>query len=221
MIEPTEIIRSKRKSIALVVNNKGELIVRAPFYVSEQKIMDFVLCKQKWIESKILKVQKFDEKYSEITMSDGDFIFFLGDKYPINLKNDINTVFLDSDKIYVPDTDSSKELLADWLKEQALTVISQRVKKYESVMQVCCNSVKISNAKSRWGCCTSSNNVNFTWRLIMCPLTVIDYVVVHELSHITHKNHSRLFWCRVESFLPLYRQEENWLKQNSKLMDII
>ena len=82
-------------------------------------------------------------------------------------------------------------------------------------------TVKLSEAKARWGSCSTKNNLNFSWRLVMCPLSVIDYVAVHELSHITYKNHSPAFWARVKTVLPTYEDDQEWLKANRKLMEII
>jgi len=72
--------------------------------------------------------------------------------------------------------------------------------------------LRITNARKRWGSCSVKGNLNFTWRLIMAPLQVIDYVVVHELVHIKEKNHSKNFWNHVSSYLPDYKQKRKELK---------
>lgn len=92
---------------------------------------------------------------------------------------------------------------------------------YSNVMGVTPGIIKLSEAKARWGSCSTKNNLNFAWRLVMCPLSVIDYVVVHELSHITYKNHSPAFWARVKTVLPTYEDAQEWLRINKKLMEII
>jgi predicted metal-dependent hydrolase len=83
------------------------------------------------------------------------------------------------------------------------------------------SSIKMSDAQRRWGSCSAKNALNFAWRLVMCPLSVIDYVVVHELSHITYKNHSTKFWSRVATVMPRYREALEWLRLNRKLMEVI
>jgi hypothetical protein len=79
----------------------------------------------------------------------------------------------------------------------------------------------MSEAKRRWGSCGAGNTLNFAWRLVMCPQSVIDYVVVHELSHITYKDHSAKFWTRVATVMPNYREAQDWLRLNRRLMEII
>ena len=72
----------------------------------------------------------------------------------------------------------------------------------------------ISSARTRWGSCSAKGTLSFTWRLVMAPLDIIDYVVVHELCHLKEMNHSRAFWERVETILPDYKRRRKWLKEN-------
>lgn len=109
----------------------------------------------------------------------------------------------------------------EWMKAEAERVLSERVKKYSSLTGTSYSSLKLSDAKARWGSCGAKGSLNFAWRLIMCPISVIDYIVVHELSHITYKNHSEGFWARVKTVLPNYTEQQDWLKINRKIMDTI
>ncbi len=81
-------------------------------------------------------------------------------------------------------------------------------------------SIKITSAKKRFGSCSPNGSLNFSWRLMMAPLNIIDYVVVHELVHIEERNHSKNFWNKVRIILPDYKQSEKWLKDNSQLLTI-
>lgn len=220
MIEPKQIIRTKRRSIALVVNSEGELIVRAPNVVSDAEIIKFVEKKQGWLEKKCFSVKAFDEKYSMITMADGDTVVYLGNDYMIDVC-DVKIITIDGNKICVPNTEGSRQLLINWLKENAFNIFVEQTRKYSLLMGVSPKGIKITEAKSRWGSCSQTNNLNFAWRLVMCPISVIDYVIVHELSHIAFKNHSKLFWIRVKTVLPNYKEQQAWLIANRKLMEII
>ena len=219
MIIPKKIIRSKRKSIALVVNSDGELIVRAPYYSDIATIMGFVEAKQNWLQRQCSAVIEANSNFCRITMSEGDIVKFLGEDYTINLCN-VDSIILFDTYIKVPFAYSCDELLA-WLKNKALVLLQKRVTYYATVMCVLPKKVKISCARKRWGSCSFSNNINLAWHLIMCPPAVIDYVVVHELSHITNKSHDRAFWQRVAGVLPYYREQEKWLKTNGKLMEVL
>lgn len=220
MIEPKEIIRTKRKSIALIVKSSGDLIVRAPRFVSNSEIMAFVLKKQKWIEKKCFAAKAFDKKYIPITMSDNDTVVFMGKTYNINI-SDIKKIAIYEDKLLIPANNNSKKNIIVWLKQRALMLLVERTEKYSKIMGVKPNKIKITEAKTRWGSCSQNNNLNFAWRLVMCPVSVIDYVVVHELGHIVYKNHGKDFWVRVKTVLPNYKEQQEWLKINRKLMEII
>ena len=215
---PNEIIRSKRKTLALIINNKGELIVKAPLKMSEARIIEFVKQKQKWINSKIEISNKFSENNQNLLNDNLENVLFLGKTYKVVTSN-VKDIMLENDILYYPQNKVlNKEQIIKWLKKEAKKILENRVSIYANIMKVTPNNIGITSAKTRWGSCSGKNNINFTYRLILCPISVVDYVVVHELSHITHKNHSKKFWNCVESFYPSYKKEENWLKTNKGII---
>ena len=214
-----KVVRSHRKSIALVVDNNANLVVRAPFQVDDGVIADFVQKKRRWIDEKQKKVAFFSEEHPAVTVATGESLMYLGDSYTV-VKSEVADISVSGNEILIPEEFGLSDVVA-WLKKEAARIICERVKRYAQTMGVTPREVKMSEAKARWGSCSSINNLNFTWRLIFCPLSAIDYVVVHELSHITYKNHSPSFWARVKTVLPHYKTEQEWLKANKKLMDAI
>lgn len=214
-----QVVRSNRKSVALVIDNEANLIVRAPARMPDAVIDEFVRKKKRWINEKQQQVAVFGEKHTPVVVETGESIMYLGSNYAI-IKNDGDEVEVSGNELIVPENYDIEALIA-WLKGQAMQIISERVTLYANVMGVTPGTVKLSEAKARWGSCSTKNNLNFAWRLVMCPLSVIDYVVVHELSHITYKNHSPAFWARVKTVLPTYEDGQEWLKLNKKLMEII
>lgn len=214
-----QVVRSNRKSVALVIDNEANLIVRAPLSMSDEDIETFVKKKKRWINEKQQQVAVFGEKHPPVVVETGESVMFLGSSYAI-IKDTVDDVAVSGNELVVPE-DYDRDNLIAWLKEQALQTITERVNLYSNIMGVTPGTVKLSEAKARWGSCSTKNNLNFAWRLVMCPLSVIDYVVVHELSHITYKNHSSAFWARVKTVLPNYEDDQDWLKVNRKLMDII
>lgn len=214
-----QVVRSNRKSVALVIDNEANLIVRAPILMPDTVIDEFVRKKRRWINEKQQQVAVFGEKHPPVVVETGESIMYLGSNYAI-IKDEVDAVEVSGNELVVPES-YDVESLATWLKEQAMQIISERVALYANVMGVTPGAIKLSEAKARWGSCSTKNNLNFAWRLIMCPLSVIDYVVVHELSHITYKNHSPAFWARVKTVLPTYEDDQEWLKVNQKLMEII
>ena len=214
-----KVVRSDRKSIALVIDNEANLVVRAPRAMRDDSIADFVKRKRRWINEKRKQVDVFGEKHSKVEDQTGESIMYMGNSYAI-VQDDVYAVTISGNEILVPQEFSLDDMSA-WLKEEAKRIISERALRYASIMGVVPGEIKLSEAKARWGSCSAKNNLNFAWRLVMCPLSVIDYVVVHELSHITYKNHSPAFWARVKTLLPDYEDRQDWLRLNKRIMDII
>ena len=216
---PCEIIRSNRKTLALVIDSEAKLIIRAPLHISDRKIDEFIARKKRWIFEKQQQVSAFGEKHTQVTVATGDSILYLGNTYTI-MHEPVTEISIIGTTMSIPKGYGMNEVIC-WLRNEANTVIQERVERYANIMGVSFLSIKMSEAKARWGSCSTKNNLNFSWRLIMCPIAVIDYVVVHELSHIEYKNHSTAFWARVKTVLPYYQEQQDWLKVNRKLMEII
>lgn len=214
-----DVVRSNRKSIALVIDHEANLVVRAPKTVTDDVIAAFVRKKRRWINEKQKKVDTFAEKHPPVVVETGESILFQGNSYAL-FKEDREGVLIEGNEIHIPE-DYDQEKLIAWLKDESKKIITERVNFYANTMGVTPGQIKLSEARARWGSCSAKNNLNFAWRLVMCPLSAIDYVVVHELSHITYKNHSAAFWARVKTVLPNYENDQEWLKDNKKLMDII
>ena len=105
-----------------------------------------------------------------------------------------------------------------WYRKHAAQIIPERVEYYASELGLKYTRVRISSAKRIWGSCSGQNSLSFSWRLAMAPVEVIDYIVVHELTHTIHKNHGKLFWRRVAKSIPNHRQLRKWLRDNEHLM---
>ncbi len=97
-------------------------------------------------------------------------------------------------------------------------VFTKRCQYYAQEMGVKYKSLSLSSAKSRWGCCTPHGTLRFCWRLVMAPMDIIDYVVVHELAHLKELNHSARFWGLVSKTIPNYPVSKKWLIDNGALL---
>lgn len=219
-MEIKKVIRSKRKTISLQVSDDATLIVRAPFEVSEKIINRVILKHSNWIEKKKKEMQLRDVKFSKKEFVNGEGFLYLGNYYrlrlvenqktPLNFENEF---FLSKEYLA-----QAKDVFIDWYRERAYEKISERVKWYAQKRGFKYNKINITNAQKRWGSCSCLNNLNFSWRLIMAPLSVIDYVVVHELVHLVEKNHSRAFWNKVKMLMTDYKKHQEWLKKNGHLL---
>jgi len=103
--------------------------------------------------------------------------------------------------------EKAREVFISWYKKEAKKILTERVEFYSKSTGLKPNSVKITSAQKRLGSCSSKGNLNFSWRLVMLPIRVIDYVVVHELAHLEEHNHSKNFWTKVKTIM---RNTLNW-----------
>jgi len=216
---PYKITRSNRKTITLVINSDAKLSVRAPFEASEAVIVKFINQKKRWILEKQKKFSALKNKHSPVVLKNGESFLFHGETYIIKFGS-VPKIKISGENLLLP-KGSKKEKVIAWLKREARKLINERLEKYAGVMKVDYSAVRISSARTRWGSCSGKNNLSFTWRLIMCPLAAIDYVIVHELCHIAFKNHSPAFWERVKKFYPDFKEQKKWLKANRRIMDMI
>lgn len=215
-IKIDNIIRSKRKTIALVVTQEACLVIRAPFNTPLTTIHRLVQKKRAWIQGKQTMLRKRHLKALPKEFVNGEGFWYLGKEYRLEIvKNQDKPVVLEGNlKIAQENLLHAREYLIEWYKEQALQKITKRVEWYAKQTGLEYKSVKITNAQKRYGSCGSKGTLNFSWRLIMAPLRVLDYVVVHELAHLDEKNHSRKFWQKVKVLLPDYQERQEWLREN-------
>jgi predicted metal-dependent hydrolase len=217
-----KIIRSKRRTIALEVSRDARLIVRAPYRTPLHFIEKVVLKKRFWIKEKQEFVRDRCKKVIPKEFISGEGFLYLGNMYKLEFIDNPNApiVFNNGFQISRKYFDTAKEILIAWYKEQACKKITERVNWHSSLSGLKYNKIKITDAQRRWGSCSAKGNLNFSWRLIMAPLRVIDYVVVHELAHIEEKNHSKDFWSKVKIMMSDYEQHRDWLKENRHLLDL-
>lgn len=216
---PYKIVRSKRKTLAITIDSEARLVVRAPMRLSEDVIRDFIHKKAHWIAQKQKQMRDCAKKHSTLALEEGENVLYFGKTYLVSRRKTDN-VYTEENLLIVPIHITLNEFV-EWLKARAEVIIPQRVDYYANLMEVKYKSLKLSEAKQRWGSCGARNTLNFAWRLVMCPQWVIDYVVIHELSHITYKDHSSKFWSRVAAIMPNYKEAHNWLRLNRNLMDVI
>lgn len=211
------LIRTRRKSVSITITPKAEIIVRAPIGLSDEVIFDIVLKKRGWIKDKIVQISSIKEK----AFVPGEIFPFLGANYILQSSSSRNSIGINSDQLEIPESflgDAEKKLI-EWYKKEALIILPERCANLSDNTKIRYSSIRITSAKRRWGSCGHRGNINLSWRLAMCPIEVIDYVIIHELTHIEVRNHSKLFWDKVEELMPEYRNQELWLRKNSRSMN--
>jgi predicted metal-dependent hydrolase len=219
-IKIDKIVRSRRRTIAIIVTQDAQVIVRAPLSAKIKLIKDFVSKKSKWIERKLKEARINSKNIIQKQFVNGENFLYLGKSYPFKIVESDYIVLTDSLEFPGRWLVHAGIYLKEWYKSQLLKIIIERVCLYSEMTGLKYKSVKVTNAKKRFGSCSHNGSLNFSWRLIMTPLNVIDYLVVHELVHLEEKNHSKNFWNKVKIILPNYKLSEKWLKENNHLLVI-
>ena len=180
--------RVKRMRIEVV---PGEVRVIAPVNAKAAAINMFVNSKKGWIDK---KQAEFEEKLPFFSGAEGEIVLFgelLSEKDVLN-----------SDGKEVDDLD-------DWYDTELLAFLKNLLKKYPMLVPF---RIRLGNAKTRWGSCNAKGIVMINRKLVHAPPMVIEYVLVHELAHLKHRNHSRLFWSEVKSHLGDFSEQKRWLR---------
>ncbi|MBI2333471.1 MAG: M48 family metallopeptidase [Chloroflexi bacterium] len=220
-IEINKFVRAKRRTIALIIERDGSLTVRAPKRAALRDIEQFIHEKIDWIlrsREKLRAIVTLPKKQ----YANGETFLFLGSEYELSIVNPQRPALKLGNGFTLGSTAQKRGegMFIRWYKEQALQVFTERVDHYAALYGFSPKQVKVNSAKTRWGSCSANGTINFTWRLVMAPLDVIDYVVLHELAHLRVKNHSPRFWKLVESLCPDFKRHRKWLKENGEKLNL-
>lgn len=212
-MNPNKIIRSKRKTLSLTINENAELIIRAPKRLSIEKIQDFINEKENWINR---KKRLIENQIKDVT-SNHNKLLYLGNLFPINVEQNASKELFFTGEEFIANSiepDSLSLSIKKWYKNKFREIALPRVAYFANKHNLMVNQVRIKNQKTMWGSCSSKNNINLNYLLLMAPMGVIDYVIVHELVHTIHRNHSTDFWDSVESIMPEFQEHKRWLQKN-------
>lgn len=244
------IIRRKRKTLCISINEYGEVSVIAPLRISKEYILTTVKNKVNWIIKKQNEVKIKSSKKITRQISEGSTFMYLGEEYPLHLifddniksitvelkdesdinlekvdrelnidsKNKSNSIISSRKRFIIhtntKDKDKIKIALEKWYREKTLEIVTKKISYYQSIFKDKVTDIRVKEQKRRWASCTGKNAILFNWRCSMAREDVLEYIVIHEMSHIDYKNHSKDFWNRVEEIMPNYREKHEWLKTN-------
>lgn len=223
--------RSKRaiSSTTISIKPDGRVIVSAPPWVPRFVIMGFLEQKSDWVKDKLSRIKPIQTK----SYQDSDLLSYFGKGYPLNLisTDTMQLTTLDHDgfsfnlkisNYHSPEKRQQeiKKVIEKWYLQNGVGVITEKTNLYAQKIGVTYKKITLKNVSSIWGSCSIRNNLNFNRKLIMAPIEVAEYVIIHELCHIIHRNHSSRFWALVRQYDPKYQQHRLWLRQNSHLLTL-
>jgi len=222
-----EVVRSIRRTAALHIIG-SDLQVRVPEYVGDERVAAFLQKKRPWIRSKVAEIQLLPPHRTKELVS-GESFPYLGRHYRLKIQEG-HQVGVSLSGGYLKATIRPNEqgehrtlkiqqYLQNWYRNKAQERLKEKTERYAKQIGVSPAAVSVRNFKSRWGSCDKKGLVVFNWNIIKAPHSVVDYVVVHELCHLIHPNHSKEFWQVVGRFDSNYLEHRQWLKvQGDRLL---
>lgn len=218
------LVRSRRRTVGLEIRPDATLVVRAPTRAPVSYVESILRQKAGWISAKLALVRSRASLVPRHDFLTGERFPYLGHDWPIvvvafqkeALTFDTRTGFT----LDVAAFDRGEVVFEEWYRARARELLAGRVREYAARMNVAIPRLRITGAERRWGSCSTSGTVSFAWRLVMAPMDVVDYVVVHELAHLREMNHSRRFWAVVAPVMPDYDKRRRWLQEHGGMLTI-
>jgi len=213
MLDPRNIYRSKRKTLALFIDVKGQLIVKSPMKLPEHKIMEFVRSKQDWILTRQRKIA--ENSYINRSVVTYNTFMHMGRELVPVICQKSKAIVHTSTSLVIPAKIPSDKLLKrveKYFRGEAKNILEQRAMYFSNRLKLEYSAVAINNNKTRWGSCNTKREIFLNWRAVMLPPHLFDYIVVHEFCHLLEFNHTKNFWAIVETILPNWRVLRKQLK---------
>jgi predicted metal-dependent hydrolase len=213
-----KVLRSKRRSFSIKVNRDLSIEVRVPLRFKDGDLPPLLAKHQGWIEKKKYEMMALPPVVP-IVFASGHEVPVLGVSHRIEVTlgkraKCVQTAGMLMVTVRELSDREVYRVVLKWYREYAREVVEQCVRGWATDFSVDYQSVRIKSMTSRWGSCSSNRLLNFNWRLVMAPMEVLEYVVVHELCHLLEMNHGPRFWAEVRSRVPRFKDHVQWLKVN-------
>ena len=222
---------TRAKRLSLKIDSTGKFTLVIPKFTMGFSVNRFIEQNADWINEHTEKAKNMQKLHPKPKYQTGDTFYYFGEKVflevsPSSKKRPSIKIREDKMIICIYEKVSKKEgvemvkkAIEKFYRKKAEEVIHDRLQFFSEQYDFKYNNVVLKNQKTRWGSCSSSKNLNFNWRLIMAPIEVIDYIVVHELCHLKQMNHSLKFWKLIEKIIPDYKKSKKWLKEKHYLLN--
>lgn len=220
---PYTIIKKKKKYLSISIKKSGEVVVSVPNRTPKKYIISFVSQKASWIYEKYTYI--LDNKKTKEFVQDEEFMY-LGENLKLNIipsvfkralvekSSDCINIHIHGDKL--DDKEFIKNTLIKWYKKEAKEIFIERYKRLGHITGIEVQELRVRSLKRSHGICYSNGKISINWKLIMCDENIIDYVLLHEMCHLNHMNHSKKFWSMLAGYMPDYKIQSDRLKELSK-----
>lgn len=222
-----EVSRAKRKTADIIVERDGSVHVRAPLEVCDEQIAEIVKAKEYWIYKTLAEWREMNASRIVREYKNGEGFLYLGRSYRLRLVDEQDEPLLLKGgrmclrrDVLNNGQSAARKAFQDYYTTRALQRIKQRVCYYAPKVGVTFKCVEVRELGYRWASCSSDGRLVFHWKCVMAPQTIIDYIVVHELCHLHHRDHTDAFWNEVDKIIPEHRERKEWLRLHGAGLDI-
>ncbi|MCC6275757.1 MAG: M48 family metallopeptidase [Leptospiraceae bacterium] len=224
------IIRRKgKRNISISVHRDRRVIVTAAKGISDSELKKILESKTPWI---LKQIESCPPLKKPVDLKDGHQFLIVGKKYELKIihseRKNVRAagpeiiIGLNKKKLSQKEqSEISRELLIHFCRTVAREVILQKIKEFHPIIGKEPKSIRIKNCRTKWGSASSRGNLNFNWKIVLAPENVLDYLVLHEMAHLVHQNHSRDFYGLLEKVFPGQKEADAWLKKNGNCLDLI
>lgn len=213
MVNCDILIRTKRRTLTIQVDKAGQVVVKAPTFLSEKKINEFLLKKSKWIEKNKQKIIKTNASFSNIINMKS--ILFFGEEYEISFTNLTKSVQIMGNKLVVPSKIAVQDLpkhILKWYQKTAKILLKNRLDYFIDLTKLDYSKFSLTKSKTKWGSCSTSKHITLNSRIIALCEDEQDYIIVHEVCHLMEMNHSKAFYDCIEAILPNWKKSRDLIK---------
>ncbi|MBT9609537.1 MAG: M48 family metallopeptidase [Aquabacterium sp.] len=217
-----------RKTTDIVIERDGVITVRPPLRLTPEQVDETVLRKRLWIYRNLAEWRDLNVTRVIREWVSGETFLYLGSRYRLQLVADQDDALVLKDGrfllsrqvIDLGGSAAAQQTFADFYATKGLQRLKQRVAWYAPKVGVSPGEVLIKDMGFRWAVCQASGALHFHWKALMAPPTIIDYIVVHELCHLHHRDHTDAFWNEVDKVLPSWRERKEWLKLQGAALEL-
>ena len=225
---PILLKRKPYARISLQILSSGTLICHANQKIKLSEIFLFLSSQRIWIDRQSQRIEQLKRQYPPIYWDPKAQVPFMGKFKPLKIfwrKRQNVVMHPDRIDLHIPHQNFTQrqwsDLIASHYKKLGISLLKDRMQKWSHQMSLSPQKLIFRKQKSQWGSCSTSGCISLNWKLIVAPLPVIDYVVIHELAHLRHPNHSRCFWNLVQKYAQNSRECRAWLRRNQFAFDFL
>lgn len=217
--------RSNRKTASIYIERDGRVSVLVPDHITAAQLESLLEQKRRWIYTSLAEWQDLNTTKIDREYVNGEGFLYLGRTYRLNLVDGQAVPLQLKDGYFCLHRDYASPEKAEvtfrqFYREKGKQRISDQVAYFQPKVGVTAKDVRVLELHHHWASCSPDHTLNFHWKCMMAPPRVLDYIVVHELSHIIYPNHTHDFWNEVDKILPDYAERKAWLRINGAGMEI-